>query len=319
VSSLAILIPVFNDWESVELLLGELDRTATESFRVLLVNDGSTQPVPESLIQVYGSLRRLEVLHLRRNVGHQRAIALGLVHLSRELDGIERVVVMDADGEDQPAHVAQLVATAKANPGKLVFASRLRRLEWWGFLASYEIYRLLHWALTGVPVRIGNFSVIPAEHLERLVVSTELWNHYAATAMRSRLPIETVPLDRGRRYRGSSDMTFSSLVSHGLAAISVFGDVVGARLLFLNAVLLAVVIAGAAAGFLLLHPVPAWFLYGTAAVAVVLGQLLLVMLLLAFVIQGRRSSTAIVPERDCDTYLGEVHTLVERAVRAIGR
>lgn len=85
--------------------------------------------------------------------------------------------------------------------------------------------------LTGIRVRVGNFSILPFAYLDTLVVMSELWNHYAASVFRSKLPFAMIPIPRGTRFAGTSKMNFVALVSHGLSAISVFGDIVGVRLL----------------------------------------------------------------------------------------
>jgi hypothetical protein len=85
--------------------------------------------------------------------------------------------------------------------------------------------------LTGISVRVGNFSILPRSYLGTLVVLAELWNHYAAAVFRSQLRFTMIPIPRGRRIAGTSRMNFVSLVTHGLSAVSVFADVVGVRLL----------------------------------------------------------------------------------------
>ena len=99
------------------------------------------------------------------------------------------------------------------------------------FAVFYHLYRHLHRALTGVRVRVGNFSILPFAYLSTLVAMSELWNHYAAAVFRSKLAFRMIPIPRGTRIAGSSKMNFVALVSHGLSAISVFGDIVGVRLL----------------------------------------------------------------------------------------
>ena len=61
--------------------------------------------------------------------------------------------------------------------------------------------------------------------------SSELWNHYAAAVLKTRLPYTSVPTIRGRRLQGDSRMGFVSLAVHGLSALSVFSDTLGVRLL----------------------------------------------------------------------------------------
>ena len=88
------------------------------------------------------------------------------------------------------------------------------------FRAFYLFYRLLHWLLTGRVVRVGNFSVLPASALSRLVVMSELWNHYAGAVFRSKLPYERIPTDRGVRLGGRSHMRLIDLVVHGISGIA---------------------------------------------------------------------------------------------------
>ena len=94
--------------------------------------------------------------------------------------------------------------------------------------------------LTGIPVRVGNFSVIPAAQLRRLVVVSELWNHYAAAVFKARTPKATVPTARAPRLAGRSRMNFVDLVTHGLSALSVHSELIGVRLLVVAAVLISV-------------------------------------------------------------------------------
>ena len=96
---------------------------------------------------------------------------------------------MDSDGEDSPQDVPRLLERFEAEAcGKVIFAERTKRSESMTFMFFYSVYRWVHLMLTGVPVRVGNFSVIPRSRLESLVTVSELWNHYAAAVFKSRQP-----------------------------------------------------------------------------------------------------------------------------------
>jgi hypothetical protein len=215
--------------------------------RLLFLDDCSDTPVPPDLVKdELKNLLCVESLRLRRNLGHQRAIAIGLcfVHAERPCDA---VLVMDADGEDKPADVPRLIQKfLEEGARKVIFAERIRRSEDWTFRVGYLLYRGLHWLLTGVRVRVGNFSILPAEYLETLVVVSETWNHYAASVIKCRLPNRVLPAARGTRLAGRSSMNYVALVLHGLSAISVFAEIVGVRLTL--AILAAVVVSGALLG-----------------------------------------------------------------------
>ncbi len=243
--TLVVLIPLYNDWDSIALLLPELGAALAQTgvqATVLLVDDRSTMEAgglhrPEGV-------EKLMVLRLRRNLGHQRAIAVGLCHI-QEVIPCDAVLVMDGDGEDIPSHIPQLVEAFTAAAGKkVVFAARAKRSERLVFRVFYRLYRLIHFVLTGIRVRVGNFSLVPREALECLTIASELWNHYAAAIVKSRAPFSMVPLARGRRLAGHSTMNFTNLVTHGLSAISVFGDKVGVRLVCFSAALAALSLLG---------------------------------------------------------------------------
>src|SRR5262245_61889783 len=223
--SLLLLIPIYDDWEAAQLLLARLgDVFARQPITpdVMLVDDGSTMPIPSALRERrFASLGRIDVLSLRRNMGHQRAIAIALSFVQARVSP-DAVVVMDGDGEDAPDDVPRLVARMQESGDRaIVFAERTRRSESLLFRLFYSLYCATHRLLTGIPVRVGNFSAIPRSQLERLVVVSELWNHYAAAVFKARIPRATIPTTRARRLTGRSHVTFVGLIAHGLSALSV--------------------------------------------------------------------------------------------------
>jgi hypothetical protein len=311
-ASLVIVIPVFNDFPSAERLVRALDPILVAHAlraKVLLVDDGSPgrQAVNCGALQAIASV---DVLRLKRNLGHQRAIAIGLAYVEANLP-CDAVLVMDGDGEDRPEDVPRLVQTfAEASPATIVFAARTKRSESLTFVAFYRAFRVLHRLLTGFGVRVGNFSIVPFEALATLSVSSETWNHYAAAVFKTRLPYRTIPTERGTRYGGTPRMRFVDLVTHGLSAIAVFGDTVGVRLL--GATLTA---AGGVGGliaavlaFCMLtgHPVPPWAAYASGLLVVIVTQALTASLILVLLVLGGRAGTHFIPARD--------HTLFVRGL-----
>ncbi len=308
---LAVLIPVYNDWECAALLIPRLDATLGEcapNSQVLLVDDASTIPPPENLVSApLENIRGVSILHLSRNLGHQRAAAIGLYHIHQEMP-CRAVVVMDGDGEDRPEDIAELMqALVQGQDRQIVFAARTRRMSTLLFRVCYHLYRLVHRVLTGVPVRVGNFSVVPHHALGRLMVVSDLWNHYAAAIFRSGLPYTMVPLARGRRLRGHSRMNFPALLVHGLSAIAVFSDVVSVRLLMaatgalLAAAGLTLSLAYVRFGAHLV--VPGWAALATGLLLVICAQGIMLAVLLVFVIINARSGTSFIPLRDAHYFI----------------
>jgi glycosyltransferase involved in cell wall biosynthesis len=232
--SVAIVVPVYRDWESCSILCRLIDEACGNipeaRVRLLLVDDGS--PERDELWDRFApqNLQSIEVLRLRRNVGHQRAIAIGLCHVYQNVK-CHAVMVMDGDGEDRPTDSVRLIQQAIQQPKLIVFAERCKRLESRTFRMGYVLYRLLHLTLTGVSVRVGNFSIVPFSTLSCLVCMPELWNHYAGAVFKSKLPFQTIPMDRGKRYRGQSHMNLVALVNHGMSGIATFHDAVATRIL----------------------------------------------------------------------------------------
>lgn len=317
---LVILIPVFNDWQAVALLLPALDHALADCplrIEVLLVNDGSTQVLEPLLAgQNFEKLGVVGILHLRRNLGHQRAIAVGLVHIHR-YSPCAAVVIMDGDGEDRPRDARHLIEEFLHYGQKsIIFAERAKRLEKIAFRFSYWLYRTTHRLLTGVRVRVGNFSIVPWQAMERLVVVSELWNHYAAAVFRARIPYRTIPMDRGPRIHGESKMNFAALLVHGFSSISVFSDIVSTRLLVtassLTALLVTSTVAVAALSWQGHFGVPAWAAWLGAVLLVILAQAVIGSFLLAFSILSARANLTFIPSRDTPHYIERLERIFPR-------
>jgi len=303
---LIFLIPVYNDWTAVSLLLPLLERELNGSglrADILMVDDGSTISRPATFEQTaFTSIESIEILSLRRNLGHQRAIAVGLSYIEANRLAYA-VVVMDCDGQDDPRDVPRLVKACIANGGeKIIFAARTRRSESLWFRTFYHLYRLVHFLLTGLPVRVGNFSIIPWGALNRLVAVSELWNHYAAAVHKARLPMALVTTKRSARLEGRTQMDVVALVVHGLSAMAVFGDRIGVRLLIVMSLGMALVGGGLIAVFAVrlstALAIPGWATYATGLLLLMLMQMLLVVLVFAFMILAARDTASMLPARD---------------------
>ena len=299
-----VLIPVRDDWVSVAELLRRLDRVVPPqayAMDVLLVDDCSVQGVSQADFPAqFSALRSIRILRLRRNVGHQRAIAIGLVHVETEIP-CNAVLVMDGDGEDTPEGALQLLNAFSGDAA--VFARRSRRTESFVFRVFYRLYKLLHHILTGVRVQIGNFSILPWRYLRTLVAMSELWNHYAAAVFRSGLPLTMIPLPRGHRIAGKSKMNLVSLTAHGISAISVFGDAVGVRLMFASLAGVAMAFIGIVAvvwiRIFTSRAIPGWATYAAGTLVIVLIQFVTMAASFTFTFLSNRINLNFVPVRDC--------------------
>lgn len=308
-----ILIPVYNDAESLNVLLAKLAGICREQadtrFEILVVDDGSSsEPAINSLPGI-----SIHVLHLQRNIGHQKAIAVGLAYCKENITA-DKILVMDGDGEDRPEDIPVLLQASGAEPGKIIFAQRKTRQEGRRFRFFYWLYKLAFRLLTGRKISFGNFMVIPKPLLEKAVYYSEIWNHIAGGILKTNLPYSAVPLDRGHRYAGVSKMNFLSLLMHGLGAIAVFIEVIASRLLIFSLLLIGIsllaILALAAIKAFTDRAIPGWTSTVSAAMLIILLQSFLLSLFTIFLYLSFQSQRKFIPAQHYRDYTGRVETLV---------
>jgi glycosyltransferase involved in cell wall biosynthesis len=307
-------MPVYEDWESAGMLCTAISECLTGSLQngttVLLVDDGSSRTQPDNFADCLPkTMKSIQVLRLRRNLGHQRAIAVALAYVQQKLPA-DAVVVMDADGEDRPEDIHRLVDAFESSPTPVtVFAERGRRIETFSFKLFYACYRLLHRVLTGRNIKFGNFSLLPRRHIDSIVAYPELWNHYAAAVLKARLPYIGIRADRGKRLSGNSKMSFVGLVVHGLSALFASYEVVSTRLLVGTAVLgfafflLLVVVVGVK---LFTHlAIPGWATFTGGLLFILMTQSIAALLTIVFSVMMNRNSLGFLPIRDYEYFVAD--------------
>ncbi|MFT4247504.1 MAG: glycosyltransferase [Pseudomonas sp.] len=271
--SLVVVMPVYEDLEASSRLFIELARTQGAKTFIVAVDDGSVrQPLHPEAIATAG----LDgvVIKLRRNVGHQRAIAIGLSYVAEHFAEDQQVVVMDSDGEDTPESIGDLVGRLDSPEVDVVVATRKSRVETLRFRAFYVVYKFLFAALSGRKISFGNFMAAKMPAVKRLAAMQELWTHVAACVLSSKLRVQTCALDRGPRYAGRSKMNFVGLALHGFRALMVFAEDVLVRVGIACTLVAVMSVVGGLAAFVLKalgFATPGWF-------SLVSGILLLVFL-----------------------------------------
>ena len=296
--NIVVVLPVFNDGPSLVQLLDQLaavlsDRVATVSL--VIVDDGSLPPISECHLDRLKDKFAGYILTLKRNVGHQRAIAVGIAYVvENKLADI--LVVMDADGEDEPADVPRLLGAMYDHGPAIVVAERTKRREGVVFRTFYLLYRMIFFLLTGRRIKFGNFLVLPSVLARRIANMSELWLSLPATVLLSRAPTVNVPTARSSRFFGASQMTLVSLVIHGLRALAVFVENVLTRIL-IGAVALLLLCGGASAVAVLQKLIgiasPGWLTTVVGiSLAILASTILLCFVSLAISIAGGAGSIA---------------------------
>ena len=101
-----ILVPIYNDWQSVSKLIDEINNLSIDpefQISVIIVNDASNhdrQKEEASLENIYS----VKILNMKTNQGHARCIATGLKYIYEKED-FDFVIPMDGDGEDRPKEI----------------------------------------------------------------------------------------------------------------------------------------------------------------------------------------------------------------------
>jgi glycosyltransferase involved in cell wall biosynthesis len=313
---LVIVVPMFNDWDAFAQLIRDIDalvQDGVHDLRIVAVDDGSTEAIPDDLAASLElqQIRSVSLIQLNCNLGHQRAIAVGLAQAAQTK--ADAVVIMDADGEDRPQDIRLLIEQHTARPGHLIAASRIQRSEGLLFRISYFLYKKAFRVLTGQHISFGNFCLIPMNLIKKLSYVPSLWNHFAATVLRSRLPLLLVPVARGHRYAGKSKMNFVNLAVHGLSAISVFSEAMLARFLLLFVLVTSIgTLAAVVVVALRLFTdftTPGWASSVIGSISVICLQALLLTMISAFIVLNNRSTFVPPPNQHAKDYIDQVLTL----------
>jgi glycosyltransferase involved in cell wall biosynthesis len=295
-----VVTPVYEDSEAARRLFVDLVAVLPAGSRVVAVDDGSVR-APLRLADLEQAGLAGEIIRLRRNVGHQRAIAIGLNYAAASFPA-EDVLVMDSDGEDMPQSIAALSAELASPDVDLVVARRKNRVETLSFRAFYVAYKLLFKLATGRAIDFGNFMLMKPAALARLVSMQELWLHVAGCALTSKLRLRACALDRGPRYAGTSKMNFVGLALHGFKAIMVFAEDVLVRVGIACALVAALAVLGVLVAIVLKtigFATPGWFSVALGIMLLVFmqtGTLTLMTLMLTGVV--RSGSVASIAWRD---------------------
>jgi len=319
--SLCVVVPVYNDWPSFAILLEKLNqaaRTLPVSIIVMGVDDGSIDLEPEWTLATgenprWDALQGVQIVRLSANVGHQRAIAVGLCVAVEEHDR-DAVLVMDGDGEDPPEEIGALLSAATGRVNFCVVAQRRKRTENLTFKLGYLVYRTVFRVVTGRKISFGNFSLTSRSYVRRLVMVPDLWNNMAAAVLRSKLPVERVPIDRGHRYAGKSKMNFVSLVVHGMSGISVYAETIYVRMLLMTVALVGLIAVSVPVLLVLriyypLHATPGWATTVSFGMIIIFLQLFLTTISSVLMLLNGRVQRLVLPLMDYKPYVAEKRML----------
>ena len=218
-----ILIPVYNDWESLNKLLIKINENIKFfndiNFECLIVNDASTIQPPQ--LNKPSNLEILELLNMRENRGHARCNAFGIRYVFQNKK-FDNLILMDGDGEDRPEEIKSLVQKIKENPNLSVVAKRIKRSEGPFFQSLYQLHKLITFIFTGQNINFGNYSILTRNDVDKLHSKASLWSSFSGSVKKNIKSLREINSTRGLRYFGPSQMSLLRLIIHSFSIIAVF-------------------------------------------------------------------------------------------------
>ena len=218
-----ILIPVYNDWQSVSKLIEEIDCLLIGpefQISVIIVNDASNHD-RDSEDRNFENIHSIQILNMKINLGHARCIATGLKYIYEKED-FDYVIPMDGDGEDRPEEIIEFLNQIKKSNEKPLVGERIKRSENLIFKICYQIHKLITLTFTGKSIKFGNYTCLSKPTVEKMIHEKATWNSFSGALTKVENDLIKIPSIRGTRYFGPSKMSFSNLLNHSLSIISVF-------------------------------------------------------------------------------------------------
>ena len=231
-----ILIPIYNDWKSLNRLLIEINHTLddTDFCKLLIVNDCSSVENPKIIKpKNFNSLR---IVNMKKNKGHARCNAFGLRYINLN-EKYDYVIVMDSDGEDRPVEIIDLINKIRENSEISVVAKRVKRSEGLIFQTLYQIHKIITFIFTGKKINFGNYSCLIKRDIQILSDKPSLWSSFSGSIKKNLSNLNETNSIRGIRYFGPSKMSLFNLVVHSFSIIAVFKYTVFLRSTFIIIIL----------------------------------------------------------------------------------
>ena len=218
-----ILIPIYNDWQSLSKLLKEINNLPISSefqISIIVVNDASNHD-RENNEETLNNIQSIKILNMKTNQGHARCIATGLKYIY-EKDDFDYVIPMDGDGEDRPEEINDFLEQIKVNTEKSIVGVRIKRSENLLFKICYQLHKLITFTFAGKTIKFGNYSCLSKATVEKMIKEKATWNSFSGALTKVENDLVSIPSTRGNRYFGPSKMSFYNLIKHSLSIISVF-------------------------------------------------------------------------------------------------
>jgi glycosyltransferase involved in cell wall biosynthesis len=277
---LSVVIPCFNESGGIEELYRRIHetclRTVPDSYEIVFINDGSTDDTRDQLANLANIDKRVVVVDLARNYGHQIALSAGL-ELCRGL----RIFILDADLQDPPELLAGMIA--KMDEGyDVVYGERTEREgeNWFKLFTASIFYRFLS-KLADIKIaqNVGDFRLMSRRALDHLNAMPERSRYIRGMVSWIGLKQVAFPYKRERRFVGSTHYPLRKMILLALDALTSFSVVPLRFASYLG------ICFGAFGIFALVYTLIGWLMGATlpgwtsiVSIALILGSIQLMML-----------------------------------------
>ena len=205
-----IILPVFNDWDSLAILLRKIEYTVKNtknSYKLIIVNDSSSIKNTHTL-NTNNFFQSITVLNLKKNIGSQKAIATAIKYVEKNHEKFgNKYIIMDSDGEDDPNKILEILdLLKKKNDTKESIL----------FSIFYELHLFITFLITLNYIRFGNFSFLNLEAVKIISSKKELWLAYSATINKYLKNKIKISAPRKNRIKGKSKMSYFDLIKHSI-------------------------------------------------------------------------------------------------------
>ena len=218
-----ILVPIYNDRESLKLLIKNINQEIKElnsEISLVIINDGSSQQIIDEYPDIE-NINFIEILNMKQNRGHTRCIASGLKYIYEKKE-FDYVIPMDGDGEDRPEEIKNFIEISKQSGDKSIVGVRVKRSESLFFKFCYQFHKFLTFVFTGQSIKFGNYTCLSKVTVKKMINEKATWNSFSGSLKKIENDLITTPSIRGKRYYGPTQMSFLKLIKHSLSIISVF-------------------------------------------------------------------------------------------------
>ncbi len=218
-----ILMPVYNDWESLSKVLLEINEIVKEiknfEFNCIIINDCST--IKKINITKPNYIKSIKIINMKENRGHARCNAFGVRYINSN-EKFDYVIIMDSDGEDRPVEIKEFIKKLNTDPENSIVAKRVKRSEGPIFQFLYQIHKLITIIFTGKKINFGNYSCLTKKDLMLISDKQSLWSTFSGTIKKHLKNFNEIDSRRGLRYFGPSKMSIFNLSIHSLSIIAAF-------------------------------------------------------------------------------------------------